>query len=94
MQVEATPTTDFVHGHINAQRGVAQLMELGLAQDLETAGLVRIKSPKGAALLRAIPNVPAAGVASPSSASPAVQVSPTPTVNKFAFGGKHRKHGG
>ena len=80
MQVEAVPLTDFLHGELNAHAGVPRMIEAGLAQDLESAGLVRIKFAtgpfgRGVALLGKVFGV---GRDASPSALPADPVSPAP----------------
>lgn len=90
---EVIPLTDFVHGKINARTGHAIALNEHVANDLERAGLVRIKfvppsQPIG--IRNAQGGVievyePAAGKAAddgqgqPSSSSPAAPASPTKT---------------
>lgn len=85
MQVEATPTTDFVHGQLRARQGRPQMIEQGLAQDLEAQGLLRIKNVL-AGPLAAAKKASAAGMAPPSSASPAAPASPTQTASASVHG--------
>lgn len=105
MQVEAIPLTDFIHGPINAHEGRPQMMEQGLAEDLERAGLVRVKlvprrvdqalRVRGAgAIVGEAGKAPDDGAGPPSSASPAAPVSQSTTSRASKPGGdKPRKSG-
>jgi hypothetical protein len=97
MKVEALALSDFVHGDINAIAGRVchhrngDLIDSGIAGDLERAGLVRILM--SSAVPRAIGGkVADDGRGQPSSASPAAPVSPTATWESLRRGpGRPRK---
>jgi hypothetical protein len=102
MKVEAEALSDFVHGDINATAGRVchhrngELLDSGLAGDLERAGLVRIRMGAAAAVTRATVTAegkdPDDGQGQPSSVSEAAPVSPTETWESLRRGrGRPRK---
>jgi hypothetical protein len=100
MKVEAIALSDFVHGDITATEGAscgivtASLIDSGLAEDLERAGLLRIKTPAAApASPAAAPGKPRDdGQGQPSSASQAAPASqPTTSSSSKAGSAKTRK---
>lgn len=98
MKVECIPLTSFVHGPIDAHEGKAVMIEERLADDLERAGLVRVKRARPAVVTSSAGAADAgkpaaAGAEQPSSASPAAQASPTTTAPPSGRGGKRAKKG-
>lgn len=95
MQVQAIPTMDFQHGDMRAVCGRAQMVEEGLAHDLEAAGLLRIKSVVVGPYAGLVTpgKSGAAGEDPPSCASPAARVLSKPIAPAFARGVKGRRSG-
>lgn len=95
MKVECVPLTSFAHDTIDAHEGKVLLIEKGLADDLERAGLVRVKRPRvtPAQVQNDAGKAPDGGEGQPSSVSPAAPASPTPTLPAFGRGGKKVKRG-
>ena len=99
MQVQVVPLSDFIHGQINAREGHAQLMEAGLAEELERAGLVRIKmAPAYANKMMSEPvnkgKAEDDGPGLPSSVLPADPASRTLTLPALKTGGDKRQRTG
>ena len=91
MDVQVVPLQSFVHGRYQAREGRAILMPETVAQDLERAGLVRIR-PTSA------PTPPAGkgsddGPGQPSSASPAAQASTIQTSKSSRRGATKTESG-
>jgi hypothetical protein len=101
MKVEAVALSDFIHGDINAIEGRicrhnnGDLVDSGIAGDLERAGLVRIRIAPAAVRAPVVEGKALDdGRGQPSSALPAAQVSPKPTSNTLTLGGgKSRNRG-
>jgi hypothetical protein len=80
--IETIPLTDFQHDDIRARDGHPLWLEESLARDLERAGLLRIPTIPALVRGRRVAGIDpgkvlAAGVAAPSSASPAAPASPS-----------------
>jgi hypothetical protein len=97
MKVEALALSDFVHGDITAHANRVchhrngDLLDSGIAGDLERAGLVRIL-PSNAVRRVTEGKIVDDGRGQPSSASPAAPVSPTATWESLRRGpGRPRK---
>lgn len=104
MKVEAVALSDFIHGDINATEGKlcrhrsGELIDSGLAGDLERAGLVRIRMAPTRSAAPAPDQsgkAPDDGGGQPSSALPAAPASPT-TMSRLLKTGetRPRKSGG
>lgn len=89
MQVQVVPLTDFVHGQINAREGRPQMMEKGTADDLERAGLIRIRiaPTSNKAPVKTVDD----GPGQPSSALLQAPVSPGKTLHLPERGGLRPK---
>jgi hypothetical protein len=94
MKVEAVALSDFIHGDISAIEGRVcrhnngDLVDSGIAGDLERAGLVRIRIAPAATRAPVVEGKAADdGRAQPSSASQAGQALPKPTSNTLTLGG-------
>lgn len=97
MQVQTVPLTDFVHGHITGVEGRPTPMERGVAEDLERAGLLRIKhaplaKPRSGTQAEA-GKAPDDGAGQPSSASPVAPASPQTTSQSSRHGGRRARRG-
>lgn len=96
MKVECIPLTSFAHGSINAHEGKALMLDERLADDLERAGLIRVKRARPMAATAEVADAgkpQAAGEAQQSSVSPAAPASPMTTAPKSGRGGKRAKRG-
>lgn len=99
MKVDVVFLSDFCHGGLNAVQGKSQLLEKGVAEDLERAGLLRITmSPvakiAGPATRAEAGKAPDGGEGQPSSSLPAAQASPEKTSTSSGNGsGKGRRAG-
>lgn len=97
MKIECIPLTSFVHGAIDAHEGKAVMIEGSVADELERAGLIRVKRERPAPIVPQASEAgkpPAAGVEQPSSASPAAPVSPETTSPPSDGGAKKRRRRG
>jgi len=90
MQVHVEPLTEFMDGRISYFRGmVPPLIDDSKARDWERRGLVRVREQ-----FTRVPDAgkaPAAGTVQLSSASPAAQASPRPTLKLSAIGARKGK---
>lgn len=105
MGVWCVPLTSFTHDRINAHEGKAFQCRKALADDLERAGLVRVRRPR---VTPADVNVPPTavypqgdagkaqddGAGRPSSVSPAAPASHPMTLNASERGRKRRRKRG
>lgn len=101
MQVDVVPLTDFVHDAIKATRNVSMSMDQNIANDLESAGLIRIKMmPHHANKMMGAPQnkmeapgkLLVAGEDQPSSSSQAARVLQPTTLDESKRGrGRPRK---
>lgn len=99
--MEVVPLTDFQHGGKAFREGTVQAVHESMANELERAGLVRVKMAPplrnqmapGLETKDGEPGkAPAGGEGTPSASSPAAQVSPSTTVEPPKRGrGRPRK---
>lgn len=92
----------FAHGSINARRGDLLLMDEGMVKTMRRFVAPVEEKQAAAPSNKMLPDstvidpgkAPAAGVAKPSSSSPAAPASPPTMRNKSAGGGKRGRAGG
>lgn len=100
MKVDAVPLTDFVHGPITAFEGRPFSCERSMADDLERAGLVRIKYGPVRPVIRTrgegvdAGKAPDDGRGQPSSALPAAPASPPATSESSKRGPRKTRRRG
>lgn len=99
MQVEAVAIDNFIHDEIRGVRGriIQPLIERSIAEDLERAGLCRIKMPKLEPthyVADTSGKAPGDGQGQPSPLSQPAPLSPAPTLPLSVGGRKHRRSRG